>query len=78
LQPQYPAVKFYLTPQGFLTHTLIKKKGVLITKLVSRGGKIPTERIDHNLRVGINWLCRLTVSEQETEILLEQLMFEGK
>ncbi|MBF0199197.1 MAG: PD-(D/E)XK nuclease domain-containing protein, partial [Planctomycetes bacterium] len=37
----------------------------------------PTDRIDHNLRVDINWLRRLTGSEIETRELLEQLMFEG-
>jgi hypothetical protein len=48
-----------------------------LNKLVINKGKIPTERIDHNLRVDINWLRRLTGSEEETKALLEQLIFEG-
>jgi hypothetical protein len=48
-----------------------------LNKLVISGGEIPTERIDHNLRVDINWLRRLTGNEEETRRLLEQLMFEG-
>jgi hypothetical protein len=39
--------------------------------------KLPSERIDHNLRVDINWLKRLTGSEKETRHLLEKLMFDG-
>jgi hypothetical protein len=48
-----------------------------LNDLVINKGKLPTERIDHNLRVDINWLRRLTGSEQGTRELLEQLMFEG-
>jgi len=39
--------------------------------------RIPTETIDDNLRVDVNWLRRLTGSEAATRELLEQLMFEG-
>jgi len=45
--------------------------------LVRRKGRIPTETIDDNLRVDVNWLRRLTGSEAGTRELLEQLMFEG-
>jgi len=45
--------------------------------LVRRKGRIPTEMIDSNLRVDINWLRRLTGSDEATRKLLEQLMFEG-
>ena len=48
-----------------------------LNKLVINKGKLPTERIDHNLRVDINWLRRLTGSQEGTRELLEQLMFEG-
>ena len=48
-----------------------------LNKLIINKGKLPTERIDHNLRVDINWLRRLTGSEEGTRELLEQLMFEG-
>jgi hypothetical protein len=48
-----------------------------LNKLVINKGKLPTERIDHNLRVDINWLRRLTGSQEETRELLEHLMFEG-
>ena len=48
-----------------------------LNKLVIGKGKLPTERIDHNLRVDINWLRRLTGNEEDTRELLEQLMFEG-
>jgi len=45
--------------------------------LVRRKGRIPTETIDDNLRVDVNWLRRLTGSEAGTRELLEKLMFEG-
>ena len=48
-----------------------------LNDLVINKGKLPTERIDHNLRVDINWLRRLTGSQEETRELLEHLMFEG-
>ena len=48
-----------------------------LNDLVLNDGEIPTERIDHNLRVDINWLRRLTGNEEETRRLLEQLMFNG-
>jgi len=48
-----------------------------LSKLVIGGGKLPTETIDENLRVDVNWLRRLTGSDEDTRELLEQLMFEG-
>lgn len=48
-----------------------------LNDLVLSGGRIPTERIDHNLRVDVNWLRRLTGSDEESRLLVEQLMFEG-
>jgi hypothetical protein len=48
-----------------------------LSDLVINKGKFPTETIDHNLRVDINWLRRLTGSDEETRQLLEQLMFDG-
>ena len=45
--------------------------------LVRRKGRIPTEMIDSNLRVDINWLRRLTGSDEATRELLETLMFDG-
>ena len=48
-----------------------------LNDLVINKGKLPTERIDHNLRVDINWLRRLTGSQEGTRELLEHLMFEG-
>jgi hypothetical protein len=48
-----------------------------LNDLVINKGKLPTERIDHNLRVDIHWLRRLTGSQEETRELLEHLMFEG-
>ncbi len=48
-----------------------------LNDLVIGGGKLPRERIDQNLRVDVNWLRRLTRSDQETKALLEELMFEG-
>jgi hypothetical protein len=48
-----------------------------LSKLVISKGKLPTETIDHNLRVDINWLRRLTGSDRETRQLVEQLMFDG-
>ena len=45
--------------------------------LVRRKGRIPTEMIDTNLRVDINWLRRLTGSDEATRELLEKLMFDG-
>ena len=35
-----------------------------LNDLLINNGALPTERIDHNLRVDINWLRRLTGSEQ--------------
>lgn len=49
-----------------------------LNKMVINAGQIPTETIDHNLRVDINWLRRLTGSDEETRNLLEQLMFDGE
>ncbi|MBC8453571.1 AAA family ATPase [PVC group bacterium] len=48
-----------------------------LDKLVRRKGRIPTEMIDANLRVDINWLRRLTGSDEATRELLETLMFDG-
>ena len=48
-----------------------------LNDLVINKGKLPTEHFDHNLRVDINWLRRLTGSQEGTRELLEQLMFEG-
>lgn len=48
-----------------------------LNDLVINKGKLPTERIDHNLRVDVNWLRRLTGNETKTRELLNQLMFEG-
>jgi hypothetical protein len=48
-----------------------------LNDLVINNGKLPTETIDHNLRVDINWLRRLTGSDEETRQLVEQLMFDG-
>ena len=45
--------------------------------LVINDGELPTETIDHNLRVDINWLRRLARGEDETRALLEALMFQG-
>jgi len=48
-----------------------------LNKLVINNGKLPSETIDDNLRVDVNWLRRLTGSDEETRQLLEQLMFDG-
>ena len=48
-----------------------------LNDLVVSNGKLPTETIDHNLRMDINWLRRLAGSDAETRTLLETLMFEG-
>jgi hypothetical protein len=48
-----------------------------LSDLVIGKGKLPTKTIDHNLRVDINWLRRLTGSDEETRNLVEQLMFDG-
>lgn len=48
-----------------------------LNDLVISNGKLPTETIDQNLRVDVNWLRRLTGSDEETRELLEQLMFDG-
>ena len=48
-----------------------------LNKLVINDGELPTETIDHNLRVDINWLRRLAGGEEETRSLLETLMYEG-
>ncbi len=40
-------------------------------------GTLPTETIDHNLRVDLNWLRRLAGSDTETRALLDTLLFEG-
>ena len=48
-----------------------------LNRLVIDNGRLPTETIDHNLRVDINWLRRLAGGEAETRALLETLMYEG-
>lgn len=48
-----------------------------LKKLVLNDGAIPTETIDENLRVDVNWIRRLTGSETKSRELLEKLMFEG-
>ena len=48
-----------------------------LNKLVINDGEVPTETIDDNLRMDINWLRRLARGETETRALLETLMFEG-
>ena len=48
-----------------------------LTDLVIGDGKIPRETIDENLRVDVNWLRRLTGSDEKTRELLDQLMFKG-
>ena len=48
-----------------------------LNKLVINDGKLPTETIDHNLRVDLNWLRRLAGSDVETSSLLETLLFDG-
>ena len=48
-----------------------------LNKLVINDGDLPTETIDHNLRMDINWLRRLAGGEAETRALLETLMYEG-
>ena len=49
-----------------------------LNRLVIDNGRLPTETIDHNLRVDINWLRRLAGSDDATRNLLETLMFEGR
>ena len=48
-----------------------------LNDLVISNGKLPTETIDHNLRVDINWLRRLAGGDAEIRTLLETLMFEA-
>ena len=48
-----------------------------VSDLVISDGVLPTETIDHNLRMDINWLRRLARGESETRALLETLMYEG-
>jgi hypothetical protein len=48
-----------------------------LSDLVINNGKLPTETINHNLRVDVNWLRRLIGSDEETRRLVEQLMFDG-
>jgi len=48
-----------------------------LKRLVIDNGRIPRETIDHNLRVDVNWLHRLTGSDEETRDLVERLMFDG-
>jgi hypothetical protein len=48
-----------------------------LNDLVINDGEIPTETIDPNLSVDINWLRRLAGSDESTRSLLETLMFDG-
>ena len=48
-----------------------------LNELVINNGTPPIETIDYNLRVDLNWLCRLAGSNAETRALLETLLFEG-
>ena len=48
-----------------------------LSDLVISDGELPTETIDHNLRMDINWLRRLAGGETETRALLETLMYVG-
>jgi hypothetical protein len=48
-----------------------------LNELVINNGMLPTETIDHNLRVDLNWLRRLAGSDAETRAVLETLLFEG-
>jgi len=48
-----------------------------LNKLVINDGTLPTETIDHNLRMDLNWLRRLAGSDAEIRRLLEMLLFEG-
>ena len=48
-----------------------------LNELVINDGTLPTETIDHNLRVDLNWLRRLAGSDAETRALLETLLFDG-
>ena len=48
-----------------------------LNKLVINDGEVPTETIDDNLRMDINWLRRLARGEKETRALLDTLMYEG-
>jgi len=48
-----------------------------LSDLVINNGRIPRETIDQNLRVDVNWLRRLTGSDEDARNLIEQLMFDG-
>jgi hypothetical protein len=48
-----------------------------LNDLLIDNGCIPRETIDHNLRVDIEWLRRLTGGEPAARELVEQLMFDG-
>jgi len=47
-----------------------------LNDLVINDGRLPTETIDHNLRVDLNWLRRLAGGDAATRALLESLLFE--
>lgn len=49
-----------------------------LNRLVIDQGRLPTDRIDENLRVDLNWLRRLTGSNQKARELVEGLMFQGR
>jgi len=48
-----------------------------LNDLVINEGTLPTETIDHNLRVDLNWLRRLAGGDANTRAMLETLLFEG-
>jgi len=48
-----------------------------LNKLVINDGTLPTETIDHNLRVDLNWLRRLAGGDTATRALLETLLFKA-
>lgn len=41
-------------------------------------GRLPTETIDDNIRVDVNWLRRLAGSDDSARAVLETLLFEGE
>jgi len=49
-----------------------------LKRLTTENGRIPREFIDDNVRTDLNWIRRLSSSEQDTHELLQALMFENE
>ena len=74
LTKYYDGYRFSVDSPPLYNSTIIT---FFFKKFVTNNGKIPQEFIDDNIKTDVEWIKRLSLREEDTKTMLEQIQFEG-